>query len=143
MISYEKPAEFSSSLVVAGCFVEVDGKCLLLKRSSHAQYFRDCWGLPGGKQDPGETIEDCIQREVFEETNVIIPLETTVAYPEIYCDHGELQFKYAMFRATLSQTPRVLLNPEHTAYCWMAPNLMRHMRLIPDLEQCARIVYDF
>ena len=51
--------------------VERDGRFVLLKNE------RDEWELPGGKLEPGETIEDCLVREIEEELN----LSTTVGRP--------------------------------------------------------------
>lgn len=41
---------------------------LLIKRGEHP--FRDCWALPGGFLQPGETVEECALREITEEAGV-------------------------------------------------------------------------
>lgn len=51
--------------------VERDGRFVLLKNE------RDEWELPGGKLEPGETIEDCLVREIEEE----LDLSTKVGRP--------------------------------------------------------------
>ena len=44
-----------------------DGKILFIKRSDNGM-----WGLPAGSPEPGESLEDCVRREVFEETSLHI-----------------------------------------------------------------------
>jgi 8-oxo-dGTP diphosphatase len=49
---------------------------LLIKRRTVP--FRDYWALPGGRMDPGETVEQTILREVKEETGLDITIVTKI-----------------------------------------------------------------
>ena len=50
------------------------GKILIDKRRSGGS-FGGFWEFPGGKKEAGETIEDCIKREVLEELGIEVALE--------------------------------------------------------------------
>jgi ADP-ribose pyrophosphatase YjhB (NUDIX family) len=45
----------------------------------------DCnkWCVPGGRMDPGETIEECVKREVKEETNIDVALD------DLFCVYSD------------------------------------------------------
>jgi 8-oxo-dGTP diphosphatase len=45
-----------------------DGKILLVKRDTIP--FKGYWALPGGRMDPGESVEQTVIREVKEETGL-------------------------------------------------------------------------
>lgn len=47
-----------------------EGKVLLIKRA-YAPY-QHLWTLPGGRIEPGETIEQCAIREISEEVGLLI-----------------------------------------------------------------------
>lgn len=51
--------------------IERDGKFLITKRME-ASPMGHCWEFPGGKIEPGETIEECVIRECQEEIAVTI-----------------------------------------------------------------------
>ncbi len=59
-----------------------DGKVLLVKRNTPP--FKDYWALPGGRMDPGETIEQTVVREVREETGLEVAIVSRLGeYVEI------------------------------------------------------------
>ena len=50
--------------------IVIKGKSILLGRRSPSVNLAGFWEFPGGKQDPGETIQECLERELFEELSV-------------------------------------------------------------------------
>jgi len=53
-----------------------ENKILLIKRDTIP--FKGYWALPGGRMDPGETIEQTIVREVKEETGLDVVIVSKV-----------------------------------------------------------------
>jgi 8-oxo-dGTP diphosphatase len=56
-------------------------KILLIKRNTIP--FKGYWGLPGGRMDPGETVEQTVVREVKEETGLdVVAIQKIGEYVE-------------------------------------------------------------
>lgn len=60
--------------VSVGCFIEKDGKLLVLDLS-----YRSGYAFPGGLIEPGEDVETALRREVHEETGLAITSLTYLA----------------------------------------------------------------
>lgn len=65
-------ASFPSDRVIIGslCYILRDGKVLLLKRARPPHV--GLWSPPGGKMQVGESPEECVVREIGEETGLQI-----------------------------------------------------------------------
>jgi mutator protein MutT len=48
---------------------------LLISKRPEGSHLGGLWEFPGGKQEEGETLEDCIEREIMEELGIRIQAE--------------------------------------------------------------------
>jgi 8-oxo-dGTP diphosphatase len=55
-------------LVVAAVIVDGEGRVFVHRRGPERLLFPDCWDLPGGHVEEGESPLDALHREVLEET---------------------------------------------------------------------------
>ena len=141
MITKEKPLDFNKQFDVVGCFVEHNGKFLLLRRHSHKRS-GDKWGLPAGKMDDGETISQAMLREIEEETGLKIPEVSVVHFDSLYVRDGSLDIKWHMFGTRLDAKPTIKLSPhEHSEYRWVTPEEALEMDLIHDQAESIRLFY--
>lgn len=60
--------------IVVDAVVVKDNSVLLIKRKTDP--FKDCWALPGGFVEVGETVEQAVVREVKEECGVEVELDS-------------------------------------------------------------------
>jgi 8-oxo-dGTP diphosphatase len=98
-----------STIVVAAAIIERDGRWLMARRLK-GTHLEGLWEFPGGKADPGETLEACLVRELAEELGVDgrvagLRWSTTHDYPGT---RVELHF----YDCTIDGDPQPLLGQE-------------------------------
>jgi A/G-specific adenine glycosylase len=93
-----------------------DGKVLLAQREED-DFLGGLWDFPGGKQEDGEDLAQCLQRELQEELGI----EVAVGERLLQFDHAYTHFRITLhtFRCQLLRgTPRCL---ECAAVRWVEP----------------------
>jgi len=65
------PNGFISKFEIVSCHIENEGKFLFLKRNKNRPQ-GGTWGVPAGKKEALESLEESLFREVYEETNILV-----------------------------------------------------------------------
>jgi len=139
MIFKNKPENFAPKFEVVSCFVEYDNKILLLCRQDHKPQ-ANTYGVPAGKVNEGETIQQAMEREGREETQ--IHLENAIYVDKVYVRYPDYDFIYHMFHKKFVTQPKVTIHSnEHKAYRRETPKQALKMDLIQDLDQCIKLFY--
>jgi 8-oxo-dGTP diphosphatase len=75
-------------IVGIGGVVIVDGKAVLIRRGSEP--LKGQWSIPGGSLELGETLEQGVERELLEETGLVVKVvEFIEVFDRVYGDEKE------------------------------------------------------
>lgn len=142
MVFKTKPPDFNPEFEVVSCFLEYDGKILLLHRQDHKPE-GGTWAGPAGKVDAGETLLQAIVRELREETGYVVTEENRLLhFAKVYVRFPTFDFVYHIFHLLVEAEPKIVLNPkEHKAFCWVSPQEALRMNLILDEDYCIKLFY--
>jgi 8-oxo-dGTP diphosphatase len=142
MIYLTEPENFTPKFEVVGCFIEHDGRILLLKRHPEKPQ-GGTWCVPAGKLDAGEEAMAAIIRETEEETGHVIDPSRLVHVKKTFVTYPTYQFVYHVFKTELDERPEVAIKAdEHTEHKWVTPEEALAMDLIPDEDACIKLTYD-
>lgn len=115
-----------------------EGKFLLLKRSAERYpRIKNCWDLPGGRIFPGTPILENIQREVSEETKLLVFGEPKLIGAQDIIRIPEKHIVRLTFSATTFGTP--ILNEEHIDFKWVTLN---EMKKVKELDEFTREILE-
>ena len=89
--------------------------------------YKDWWEIPGGKLEPSETPEECIEREIQEE------LATQVRAEKVL---GVIEYDYPTFHLTMHCILCTIVSGklellEHENACWLTKENLRTVKWLP------------
>ena len=99
-VQYPKKGHMAKVVEVAAGLICHDGRYLIAKRRMGV-HLAGLWEFPGGKREGEETLEECLQRELFEELNIRI--EIPVPFQIIRDEYPEKTVELHFFRCTIGE----------------------------------------
>jgi len=122
--------------VTAAVIIE-NGKLLLTRRSQNCAV-PGAWELPGGKLEEGETLQECLMRELQEELQMKGAAGEILASTEYIYAHGSFE----IFAIKFLRNSNFCLNPEiHDEYTWATSAELSKLCLAPaDVELINKLV---
>ena len=102
------------------CYLERDGQYLMLHRvkKQHDEN-HDKWIGVGGKFEDKESPEDCVRREVLEETGIRINIQPDFVTKSQYTIQGKVEKNVNIFLASTQDTQTVIQKEEIEEYIWL------------------------
>lgn len=112
------PKDFCPNMEVATCYIEFEGKILLLKRAL-GKSEGGKWGVPAGKIEQAENSRDAVIRETFEETAIKLNELELKFLGKLFVRKPEIDYVYYMYHWKADHNPVVILNGEHEEFKWL------------------------
>ena len=101
--------------LIAAAIIEKDGKILIAQRAKNDGLCGK-WEFPGGKVKAGETLQDCLKRELREELGISAEVGDYYCSSSFY--HKDALFEMYMFKVPSFEGQIVL--HEHSAIAWVS-----------------------
>jgi len=124
-----------------------DFQLLIVRRAAHEEYYPNCFEMPSGKVDEGETVGEALARELFEETGLTLSSvlaqipEITYTTEKIIIDGGkEVQIVQTAcqlnFAVETTEDVVKLNEEEHSEWRWTTVEEMGTLQMTRLMREC-------
>jgi len=116
-------------VAIGGVIIEHE-KILLVKRNKEPH--KDEWAIPGGSVNPGETLQQAVEREIREETGLVVRAKNPMhVFDFIERDkQGRLRFHYVIVDFRADVVAGTLRSSDDAADArWFTPKEIKKLRI--------------
>lgn len=139
---YDDPAAPPANSIKpsAGTFVERDGRVLLIRRDDNGN-----WTMPGGAQDPGESLTDTAVRETLEETGIdvdvvgLVGIFTDPRHVIHYTSNDEVRQEFTVVYRAAYRAGEPQTSTESTHVEWVPIDRIKQLSM--DASQRKRLTW--
>ncbi|MCX6783568.1 MAG: NUDIX domain-containing protein [candidate division WWE3 bacterium] len=132
-------------LVNRAVVLRKDGKILIIQRAANDTYMPNKWELPGGKLDAGQDISIALEREILEETGlVVVPVDKMAYFHSEIISSGKYKgLPYIILIGLVrSIGGDVLISNEHRDFKWLTVKEALNYDLIHDTKSALCVLSD-
>jgi 8-oxo-dGTP diphosphatase len=104
-----------------------DGNTVMVVRRGPGEKLAGYWEFPGGKVEPSETLQECLEREMFEELDIVTKVTDLVAVSDYRYDNGEIKL-VALETKIVSGNMKLKV---HDQIKWLHPTEILALKLAP------------
>ena len=98
-----------------------EGKYLLLKRSKKETAYPGLYTFPGGKVEDNDSIEETLEREVLEETGLVLKTRKILLKDISFIRPDNQTVKIFSYLCDVDKNEPVIISEEFTDYKWVSP----------------------
>ncbi|MFW5443025.1 MAG: NUDIX hydrolase [Methylococcaceae bacterium] len=117
---------------VSAVVFNTSGSILLIKRNKAPAL--GLWSIPGGRQEPGESLKEACKRETFEETGLRVEVKELIAVVERRVEG----FHYVVidfFAILVGDGIQPIAQSDVSEACWVAIDELSQYQVVEGLEE--------
>ena len=104
-----------------------NGENILVVRRGPGEKLAGYWEFPGGKVEHPETLQECLERELFEELDIATKVTNVIAVSDYKYDNGAI--KLVALEAEILHGEITL--SVHDKLRWLTPSEILELKLAP------------
>lgn len=115
----------------------IRNKKIFIARRPEGKSLTHYWEFPGGKQEAGETLPQCLKRELSEELNIEAEIGSFFMTSSYSYDFGTIEL-HSYFVTVPTETE--IFSNEHEETAWVSPNELSQYQFAPaDIEIVSKL----